>query len=147
MTTAPGQPSPHREPGDHRLLITALAAGPAGWIAQLVIDYALSSHGCTARRVAGAASGPAFDAEVAILVGLNLACLAIVVAGGVFCRRAWTKVDAEKEGAPAAAPTVGEERTRFLAVCGTMAAVGFAIAVLFNTVEPLVMPACWTGVS
>ena len=36
----------------------------------------------------------------------------------------------------------GEGRTRFLAVCGLMSALGFAAAILFNTIAVLTVPPC-----
>ncbi len=138
-------PAPHHERVDHRALFAALIAAPAAWIAQLIVAYGVAGVACTARRAAGAASGAAFAGEPECFVGLNLACLAVVVASGVFCRIAWNRVAGEKAGGPEAALTIGDGRTRFIAVCGMLSSVGFALAVLFNTVEPLLVPGCWTG--
>ena len=99
------------------------------------------------RRAAGAPGGDAFAGEPAWLIGLNLICLAVVVAGGVFCRIAWNRTATEKTGGPEATLSIGAGRTRFLAVCGMMSSVGFTLAVLFNTIEPLIVPGCWTGTS
>lgn len=138
-------PSPQRERVDHRALFAALAAGPAAWIVQLVASYAAVGVACTARRTVAAASAAAFAGEPTLLIAGNLVCLAIVVAGGIFCRIAWNRVAGEKAGGPEAALNVGDGRTRFIAVCGMLSSVGFALAVLFNTVEPLIGPGCWTG--
>lgn len=138
-------PSPHRERVGNGALLAALAAGPAAWIIQLVAGYAVASVACTARRSAGAPSGIAFTGELTLLIAINLVCLAVVVAGGVFCRIVWNRVAGEKAGGPEAALTIGDGRTRFIAVCGMLSSVGFALAVLFNTVEPLIGPGCWTG--
>ncbi len=140
-------PAPHQERVDHRALFAALVAGPAGWIVQLVVAYGVAAVACTARRAAGAASGAAFAGEPAWFVALNLVCLVVVVAGGVFCRIAWNRVGGEKSGGAEAALTIGDGRTRFLAVCGMLSSVGFTLAVLFNTVEPLLVPGCWTGLT
>ncbi len=138
-------PSPQRDRVAPGLLMLALASGPGGWIAQLIVDYALSAQLCGARRLAGAPSGARYDGQTAVLLGVSLLCLAIVVAGGMFCRRVWNRVADEKSGGADDALSIGEGRTRFLAVCGMLSAVGFTIAVAFNTVEPLLLPACWTG--
>lgn len=143
MTVA--NPAPHHERVDHRWLFVALASGPAGWIVQLVGGYALASVACTARRAVGDPSGAAFAGEPVWLIALNLAALAIVVAGGIFCRYVWNRTAAEKAGGPEAALTIGEGRTRFLAACGMMSSVGFVLAVAFNTIEPLLLSGCWTG--
>lgn len=141
-----GHPSPHRDRVDHRWLFAALASGPAGWIVQLVFGYGVAGQACELRRMAGAPGGPAFAGEPVLLIAVDLAGLAVVVAGGIFCRWAWNRVGNEKPGGPEAALAIGDGRTRFLAVCGMLSAVGFTIAVVFNTVEPLLVPACWTGV-
>jgi len=138
-------PSPHHDRVDHAWLFAALAAGPAAWIVQLIAGYAIASVACTAQRAAGGASGFAFAGEPAWLIALNLAALVVVVAGGVYCRIAWNRTANEKAGGPEAALTIGSGRTRFLAVWGMMSSVGFSLAVLFDTIEPLLVPGCWTG--
>lgn len=141
-----GHPSPHRERVDYRWLFAALAIGPAAWIVQLVLGYGVAAQACDMRREAGASGGSAFAGEPVLLSIVNLVGLVAVLAGGIFCRWAWNRVGNEKAGGPEAVLTIGEGRTRFLAVFGMLSAVGFTIAVAFNTVEPLIMPACWTGV-
>src|SRR3546814_4823219 len=44
--TGEGHPAPHRDRASSRGLLLALAASPAGWIVQLVLDYGLSSFAC-----------------------------------------------------------------------------------------------------
>lgn len=138
--------SPHRERVDHRVLLAALAAGPTGWIFQLVAGYAVASTGCARLRAAGAASVAALSREPGLLIAINLVCLSVILAGGIFCRVAWSRVSDEKGGGPEATLTIGEGRTRFVAVCGMLSSVVFTLAVLFNTVEPLLVGGCWTGI-
>ena len=141
----PSHPSPQAARVDHVWLFVAFGAGPAAWIVQLIAGYAIASVACTARRAVGGASGDAFAGEPKWLIALNLTALIMVVAGGIFCRVAWNRTAGEKDGGPEAALTIGAGRTRFLAVCGMLTSVGFTLAVLFNTIEPLLVPGCWTG--
>ena len=141
----PSHPSPQAERVDHVWLFVAIGAGPAAWIVQLIAGYAIASVACTVRRAVGGASGDAFAGEPAWLIALSFAALVIVVAGGIFCRIAWNRTAREKTGGPETTLTTGTGRTRFLAVFGMLSSVGFTLAVLFNTIEPLLVPGCWTG--
>jgi hypothetical protein len=148
MTSAAGPPSEH--PAPHRarvrpwVLLAALAAGPFGWIVQLVVGYAVAGHACYpdgGPRLAPPAGG--WGGEQAGLVILNVVCLVIALAGAAISWRNWRKVRGEKSGGARRLLETGEGRTRFLATCGILAGLGFALAIAFNTVEPLVIAACW----
>ena len=134
-------PSPHRGAVKPWLLMAGLAAGPFGWIVQLLVDYALSGELCRLDR--GAPVGPPSQGHSALLIGLNLVCLAIAVGGLFVSWRCWRKVQGEKPGGADATLSIGEGRSRFLATAGMMAAGAFTVAILFNTVEPLMIPPCW----
>lgn len=145
MTTAhpatDDHPSPHRGAVKPWLLMAGLAAGPFGWIVQLLVDYALSGELCMLGR--GAPGAKPAHGNAAFLIGLNLVCLAIAVGGLVVSWRCWRKVQGEKPGGTEATLSIGEGRSRFLATAGMMAAGAFTVAILFNTVEPLMIPSCW----
>ncbi|HEY7900324.1 MAG TPA: hypothetical protein VIC25_03975 [Caulobacteraceae bacterium] len=116
------------------LLILALAAGPAAWIGQLVIGYGISSYACfPATAPAQISPPPGWSGEVAGLLALNLACLILSLLGAALAFRLWRR--------PGAGPAAG--RTRFLAGCGLFSGLGFALAILFDTVPILGVPACW----
>lgn len=137
-------PSPHRDKVNVWWLLAGLAAGPAAWILQLVIDYGLASHACFPRETPYLGGLPAPGAgEPVWLVGVNLACLCLAVGGTLVSHRNWRRTRAEKHGGAAAVLDVGEGRTRFLATCGILAGAAFALAILFDTAEPLVVAACW----
>jgi len=135
----PAQPVRPPSPRDRiRLewLIGALMAGPTGWIVQLVGGYALASRACRpgdAPRLAPPAGG--WGAEHLALLGLNLACLALTLFGGAVALKAW--------GGGGDTPGGGRERTRFLAACGLIIAVAFALAITFDTAWPFFIPSCW----
>ena len=137
-------PAPHRGRVSPWVLLVALAAGPFGWIVQLVVSYGVAGHACypgDGPRLAPPAGG--WGAEHARLVALNLICLAIALAGAAFSWRSWRKVRGEKIGGAQSLLETGEGRTRFLATCGMLAGLAFALAIAFNTAEPLVIASCW----
>lgn len=124
--------------------LLALAAGPAAWILQLVVDYGVASDLCRQNGVPRAAppiSG--WAPEHIVLVGFNLICLAVAVSGGFAALVGWRRTRTEKPGGASELIEVGEERARFLAACGMMTAAVFAVAILFDTAWPFFVPSCW----
>jgi len=122
------------------LLLAGLAAGPAAWALQLVVGYAIASHACFPHDVPFRRSPPpGWDNEELVLLALNLACLALGVAG--FFVSASQLPRAGREAAKADA-VVG--RTQFLASCGMVACAGFCGAILVNTLTIAMTPACWS---
>jgi hypothetical protein len=125
-------------------LLAGLAAGPAAWILQLVIDYGLASHSCFPRetpQVAGLLSSWAGESEW--LVAVNLVCLCLAAGGAFVSWRNRRRTRPTKRGGAETALEASEGRTRFVATCGILAGAGFALAILFDTAEPLVIAACW----
>lgn len=115
-----------------RLLIAALAAGPAAWALQLIAGYGLSSLACFPHdRPITQSPPPGWSGEPALLMAINIACLLLALAGASLSYAGW-------RGA------AGQGRSRFLAVCGVMSGLGFALAILFDTASILGVPACWS---
>ncbi|MGI9169750.1 MAG: hypothetical protein ACR2FH_06160 [Caulobacteraceae bacterium] len=148
MTPAAGaateHPAPQRAHVRPWVLLAALAAGPFGWIVQLVVGYGVAGYACypgDGPRLTPPAGG--WGAEHTGLVALNLICLAVALAGGALSWKNWRKVRGEKGGGARGLLETGEGRTRFLATCGILAGLGFALAIAFNTAEPLVIASCW----
>jgi hypothetical protein len=137
-------PSPHRDRVSLLTLLLVLGAGPTAWILQLVVDFGVASDLCRqngAPRAAPPISG--WAPEHIFLVGSNLVCLAVALAGGFTALAAWRRTRQEKLGDAAVLIEVGEGRTRFLAACGMMSAAAFAVAILFDTAWPFFVPSCW----
>ena len=148
MSATPVHPGEHLPPRRDRtrldLLLLALASGPFAWIVQLVGDYALASHACRsgdAPRLTPPAGG--WGGEHLVLVGVNLACLALCLAGGGVAAAAWRRSHRERAGDGRALIGVVDGRTRFLAACGVIAAAVFALAIAFDTALPFFVPSCW----
>jgi len=137
-------PSPHRDRVSPWASLLALAAGPAAWILQLCVNFGVSASLCEqggAPRSTPPASG--WAPEDVFLLCVNLACLAIALAGGMTALAAWRRSRSEKPGGAHAVLDVGEGRTRFLALCGMLTAAAFAIAIAFDTAWPFFIPSCW----
>jgi hypothetical protein len=138
MSLNPPNHRPASHPASVWVLLFALAAGPAGWILQLVLDYGLSGYACYVGAGPRASVPPTgWPGERAVLLGLNLAGLALAVFGGLTAYRAWRAARAGR------ADPVRSGRTRFLALCGIFSGAGFGVAILFNTLEPFVVSSCW----
>jgi hypothetical protein len=115
---------------------------------ELVVSYAVASDACAmARRLGQPIVGRARIDEIALLLAINLLCLALASAGAAVSVRNWRKTRGEKPGGAQATLSVGEGRTRFIAAFGVMSAAGFILAILFNTVEPFMTPTCWSSAS
>src|SRR5665213_571339 len=148
MTAASAPPRDHPAPHRHRvspwLLLAAMAAGPFGWIVQLVVGYGWAGLACYSGHAPRLRPPPGgWGGEHAGLVALNLVCLAIALAGAALSFRNWRRVRGEKSGGARSLLETGEGRTRFLATCGVLAGLAFAVAIAFNTAEPLVIASCW----
>lgn len=148
MSTADARDDPHPSPARDRvslwLLIGAFAAGPAAWITQLVICYGVASHACFPSIQPWLTTPPpGWGAEQGWLAALNLTCLFVAIGGGVTSWRIWRRTRDEKEGDAESALEIGEGRTRFIATCGILTGSGFAIAILFGTLQPFLLLSCW----
>ncbi len=137
-------PAPHRHLVNVWLLLAGLGAGPFAWILQLVASYGVASYACfppLGPRLGGLPVG--WSAEAPGLTAVNLVCLAIALIGLAASFVHWRRTRTEKSGGHESLLETGEGRTRFVASCGMMAGAGFALAILFNTVEPLLIAGCW----
>jgi hypothetical protein len=137
-------PSPHRGRVGLSAQLSGLAAGPAAWIAQLIVDYGLSSYACFPKDAPRLVSPPpGWAGEHLWLLAINLACLALAGAGFASAYGGWRLTRAEKRGDAHEMLEIGEGRARFLAICGMLGCGVFAAAILFDTLPILGVPACW----
>jgi len=135
-------PSPHRDRVSDAALLLALALGPASWAATLMLGYAAASHACYPADTPVATLPPGWNDLRGALVALDIACLGAALLGVGIAHRAWRATRAEKAGSPHALLDVGEGRSRFLALCGVLAGLGFALAIIFNIAVAAGVPAC-----
>ncbi|MEO9133206.1 MAG: hypothetical protein ABI240_18620 [Sphingomonas sp.] len=145
MTRPPeqiGHPSPHRTKVAVPWLLAGLAVPPAAWAFEMLVGFGISSNACP--LTANAIAHIGFTGEKSLLIVLQLACLAAVITSGLMSRRHWRKVRGEKADNEHSHLTLGEGRTRFLALTGMLTAGAFAIAIVFNLLEPILIPLCWS---
>ncbi len=120
-------------------LFVALALGPGAWALQLEVGYALAGYACypgdAPYRVA---PPPGWASEGAILLALNLACLALEMLALALAGAALRSLPRSDQDASAV-----RRRTRFLAWCGVLTSLGFAGAVLADTIGIIMTPTCW----
>lgn len=138
----PSHPSPARGRVSTTLLLFALAAGPAVWITQLVVNYGLASYSCYPRWRPAPAVLPGWHGIWWGQLAINLVAIVIALAATALCYRDWRLTRGEHPGASEHALEAGEGRTRFLALVGVMSGLGFAAAALFDTVALLGVPLC-----
>ena len=143
MSSPPDHPAPFRHTVSAGPLLAGLVLGPAAWIVQLIVAYGVASVACDPKGLTPLMPPAAMAADRPALIAANLICLAASFVAGFIAVRAWRRTRGEKGGDGHVLLDTGEGRTRFLAACGVLSAAGFAIAILFNTVEYFSVPACW----
>lgn len=137
-------PSPHRGRVTVTALLFGLGAGPAAWVVQLLLDYGLSSYACfPADQALEHAPASGWAAERPVLLAINLACLVLALAGLRVAQASWRGARLEKDGGHQVLLATGEGRSRFLALCGILTAIGFSLAILFDTAAIAAVPSCW----
>jgi hypothetical protein len=136
-----------RDRRDIAALLFGLAAGPAGWIAQLLLDYGLASYACyPADRPFLQTPPPGWSAEKPVLAVIAAVCLAFVLCGLWISVLSWRRTREERPQGAHHVIEVGEGRSCFLALCGILVSTGFAVAIVASAVSLLVVPSCWTFV-
>jgi hypothetical protein len=133
-------PAPHRHKVSLLALGFGLAAAPLAWAAQTITGYALSSHACfpgDTPRVA-----PLFAEAGQIAVAINLIAIVVAAAAAAIAYRSWRATRDENDGRLHHLVEIGEGRTRFLALCGMLASLGFLVAIIFASLAILLVPLC-----
>jgi hypothetical protein len=135
-------PAPHRGNVSTFALFAGLFAGPMVWGLQLVINYSLASHACYPGSTPLHDVAPGFHTTRAIVLLLNLLAALVALAGAGLSYQHWRATRLEHHGDAEHAIEAGEGRTRFLALWGVMAGLGFFLGILFNTLALLMVPTC-----
>jgi hypothetical protein len=139
-----GDPPRQERAAQIAALLFGLAAGPAGWIAQLLLDYGLASYACYPDGQPHlVAPPPGWDQEKLALFLIAAVCLLLALAGLATSWRLWRR-DRTLMERPHHVVEVGEGRSSFLALCGVLTSAGFAFAIAVSAASISVVPACWT---
>lgn len=145
MSQAPDQiahPSPHRAKVSVFLLFAGFVIPPAAWTIQLLVGFGISSNACPLTSTPD--PHPGFSGEATLLIVLQFGCMLAAVASGLMSWQQWRRVRLEKKDSEHSHLTIGEGRTRFIAISATLSAGVFTVAILFNMLEPLLIPLCWS---
>ena len=124
------------------MLFAVLGAATA-WSLQLLVDYALSAHHCYPT------AAPIMSADVPggwvypLVVAFNIVAMMVAVLSTLSARSIWNRTKEEHDSSAHHLLTAGEGRTRFLAMFGQLAGIGFLAAILFDTPAIYLVPRCF----
>jgi hypothetical protein len=116
-----------------------LLAAPLAWMTGSLAAYFIASQSCTMKPAVAAALATATSPR---FIGLIGAAFAIAVAGLVVAYGNWRKMRREGRGSNHHRLQLGEERARFLSLCGLLVSIGFCIAFLFTAAYMVAAPLC-----
>jgi len=125
----PEHPSQRRAVGPFRQVF-GLLASPLAWSADELFSYGAASYLC---RTKASGSGQPLTVPGSLWFWVLIAItLAIAVAGFVVAIGNWRRT---REG-------LGDERSRFVAMCGMLISGGFLIAFVFMLANLILAPLC-----
>jgi uncharacterized protein YjeT (DUF2065 family) len=113
----------------------AVFGAPAAWVTQLVFGYAATGYACYPQHAWRTTVDPNLDWARPVSLAVNLAALAVCVAG------AWTAWRLHRAAASAASE-VERRRLRFNGLCGLLSGAIFLAGTLANTTPLLGVPTC-----
>jgi hypothetical protein len=136
-----GHPAPHRNRVPNWLLFGAIGAGPTLWLAQLLIGFAFSSYLCfpDLPREPPLAVPSWMNAT---LIAANVIAILLTAASAFAGWRMLDRTSGEHEGQPGGMVDAGEGRTRFLAIWALVTSGLFLAAIVFNTINLVLVPSC-----
>jgi hypothetical protein len=131
-------PAPHRSRVGFPGAVFGLLAGPLAWSGHLLATYALASHHCYPGAVPRPGMPGGAGLWTALLV-IDAVAAVLALLGAVTAFRGWMATRAEASHHPL---EVGEGRTRFLAICGVIASLGFLAAIAVDVIALFMVPLC-----
>lgn len=136
-----GHPAPHRHRVPNWLLFCAIGTGPTLWLVQLLVGFAFSSYLCFPDhpRI------PPLSVPVwmdPVLIATNSAAIVITAAAAVIGWRMLVRTAGEHDDQPGGMVDAGEGRTRFLATWALVASGLFLAAIVFNTLNLVMLSSC-----
>jgi hypothetical protein len=142
MNDSTMHPSPQRHRLSLAVLMTGLAAPPAAWVTQLVVNYALSSYSCYPDSLPRASVLAGWRGVWTIVLIINLLALATAAATTALSYRNWHVVRDEHPGDADDVVEIGEGRSRFIGLAGAISGIGFTLAIVFDLLAILGVPQC-----
>lgn len=140
MTYNAAHPSPHR--GKTRLLslLYGLIAAPLAWLVSQIADAALAQEACSPGTEP--LTTPAFHGLHAIQAAVLMAALVISASAAWVALSAWRSTRGEQSGDQHALLSVGEGRSRFMALAGLLTSAGFGLGTIFSLPALLFVVSC-----
>lgn len=133
-------PAPHRDRVQLIGLLGALIIPPLVWSLHLVANYSFAVRSCYPDGAPQAS--PSLDKLRLVLIVIDVASLAVSLAAVAVAYRNWSATAGEVAETDSPIVETGEGRTRFLALWGILAGIGFFIAVAFDFVGLWILPIC-----
>ncbi len=131
-------PPPRERVSPWLLGFAAWGAGIA-WLVQLTANYALEAQRCYPDGMPLKAS-QATGGFSWIMLAINLAALVLTAAAGAVAYNLWRRT---RRGVEGKAAESSHDRTRFIAMIGYLAGIGFVGATAFDLIAFLVVPRCF----
>jgi hypothetical protein len=115
-----------------------ILAGPIAWSLALFRLYAIASHNCFPGSAPRATA--LWNAKL-VLAAIAGAALVVCIVAGLLSCRSWRDTYGERfDWSPLI--QFGEGRSRFLATCGALTSLLFAILMIISLVALFVVPSC-----
>lgn len=146
--SAPGiaERSAHPSPGRNAVSLGALwfgvFGGPVAWSIQEIADYATNAHDCFPRMVPLASPLLGADRMWTILGVVSGAAVLLAVAALLVAIHSYRATRSESGGDSHDLLEVGEGRTRFMALSGSIMSALFLLATLVHAATLLMVSAC-----
>jgi hypothetical protein len=125
------------------MLAFAVLGAAAAWSIQLLVDYGLSAHRCFPTATPVIADTVPGSWAYPLVVAFNIVAIMLAILSTLAARTIWNQTKEEHASPTHHLLAAGEGRTRFLAMCGQLAGIGFLAAILFDTPAIYMVPRCF----
>jgi hypothetical protein len=133
-------PSPDRARTGLAALLYGLVAAPVAWGVGELVNAGLAQEACFPGTEPLAA--PAFTNLHSLHVVVLVISLAVSASAAIIALGAWRATWSEQPGDPHALLSIGEGRSRFMALAGLLTSAGFFVGTLFSVPAVLLVPSC-----
>ncbi len=141
VNTTQAAGGPRRARKGRAALAILLALPPLAWSAQLLVNYAVSSHACFPSTAPRVNFLPGWDWVWPAVLGFNLLMLAFSVIGGALGMMLWRR-EVEQAKEPLNILEGGHDNAQNLASWAALFGALFFFAIGFNTLELFTVTQC-----